>query len=230
MKNKILVGIVLIIVILFQIEVFAKYDIEEIYKIASIQIDRTRPQLKVMFSSYELTEGSVIVTITANEEIQELEGFCLSEDKKSLTKEYFKNEGQILTIKDLAGNESTAIVTVNRIDKLKPYIEIEDQNNNINYASTNQSLKFKIIIKDDNIVKNTLKMKDVKVFLDEQEITPARSLGIETQKRAEHIYEFSITRTNKKGRLILKIPSGIITDEYGHVNEEVIYDTGIQII
>ena len=89
--------------------------------------DTTPPEVEVVYSEKEMTNKNVIVTITANEEIQEVTGWNLSADKKVLTKEYSANTSveENLKIKDIAGNEVTVKVdTITNIDKKVPEIEI----------------------------------------------------------------------------------------------------------
>ena len=89
--------------------------------------DTTPPEVEVVYSEKEMTNKNVIVTITANEEIQEVTGWNLSTDKKVLTKEYSANTSveENLKIKDIAGNEVTVkIDAITNIDKNVPEIEI----------------------------------------------------------------------------------------------------------
>ena len=98
---------------------------------ASIEInniDKTGPDVKVEYSTKELTRDNVLVTLTSNEEIQEIEGWKLSEDKKVLTKEYSENTTETITVKDLVGNETQATIEINNIDKNLPEITIGDIN------------------------------------------------------------------------------------------------------
>ncbi len=97
---------------------------ETITKSEAFNFDNTAPIINIEYSTKEITEDPVIVTITSNEEIQEVEGWILSENKKILTKKYSENTNETITIKDLAGNEIQAIVEIINIEK----IEIGDVN------------------------------------------------------------------------------------------------------
>ena len=55
---------------------------------------------------------SVTATITSDEEIQTVEGWTLSEDRKSISKVYTKSANEVIEVQDLAGNTSQATVTV----------------------------------------------------------------------------------------------------------------------
>ena len=88
-------------------------------------IDKENPEVEVKYSTTEKTLNDVIVTIGANEELQEIEGWQLSDDKKSLNKTYTKNDEETITIYDLAGNSTTETIKVENIDKEKPQYEVE---------------------------------------------------------------------------------------------------------
>lgn len=87
--------------------------------------DNTSPVLTVEYSITKLTRGTVTVTIKANEEIQEIEGWTLSKDKLSLERIYTQNKEEAIIIKDVAGNAATANIKVNNIDTTDPEVEIE---------------------------------------------------------------------------------------------------------
>ena len=98
-----------------------KRDIE----IKVSNIDKVAPQVEVEYSTTEKTKGTVSVTVKANEKIQQLEGWSLNGDSKTLTKTYTKNEQEEITVKDLAGNEKKVNITVNNIaDSTAPQIDI----------------------------------------------------------------------------------------------------------
>lgn len=78
-------------------------------------IDKVAPNIEIKYSTLNYTQEPVTVTITANEEIQAINGWTRSSDRKTLTKEYSKNTEEEITIKDLAGNERNAKVTINNI-------------------------------------------------------------------------------------------------------------------
>ena len=88
-------------------------------------IDREEPKIQVEYSTKEITKDNVLVTITSNEEIQEIEGWTLSSDKLELTKEYSQNTTETVTIKDLAGNETRANIEISNIDKTAPNVNVE---------------------------------------------------------------------------------------------------------
>ena len=80
-------------------------------------IDTTAPEITVKYSTTKQTTENVTVQIIANEKIQQLNGWTLSEDKLSLTKTYAQNQEEEVTIYDLAGNERKVSIRVNNIEK-----------------------------------------------------------------------------------------------------------------
>ena len=54
----------------------------------------------ISYSTNSLTYKTVVATITSNKELEEVKGWTLSEDKKTLTKEYSSNTEENVTIKD----------------------------------------------------------------------------------------------------------------------------------
>ncbi len=80
-------------------------------------LDFTLPEVNVEYTpgNEKLTTESVIVKISANEPLQEVEDWILSEDKLSLTKEFTKNDAMTVEVKDLAGNSVDVEVIVNYI-------------------------------------------------------------------------------------------------------------------
>ena len=79
------------------------------------KLDEKPPEIKVEYSITKLTNQNVIATITSNEKLQEVVGWTLSEDKKTLTKEYEKNAEEEIIVKDLVGNEVKQAIKVANI-------------------------------------------------------------------------------------------------------------------
>lgn len=82
------------------------------------------PECQVSYSTIEKTNENVIVTITSNREMKEVNGWSLSEDKKILTKEFSENTNEDVELEDIYGNKTKAIIEINNIDKEKPELEI----------------------------------------------------------------------------------------------------------
>lgn len=235
MKKKIIISIFFLL--LFSIcntQVWAKYVIEETLPVATIRIDRTDPKLQVNYSIEELTSENIEVTIKADEQIQEIDGWTLQEDKKTLKKEYAKNIQEEISVKDLSGNVTKIVITINNIDKELPTITITKIiNSNIeypSYANKDAEITFTILIQDDKKIEKSLEEKDIKILINNKEITPKQKI-IEIQKDMQQEKELLLTISGieEEGNLTLKIPKGVIKDEIGNSNIDLEQDTKIEI-
>lgn len=225
------------IFILFSIfinPVWAKYVIEENITVATIQIDRTSPVLQVSYSIQELTSENVEVTINANEQIQEVDGWTLQEDKRTLKKEYIKNVQEEIEVMDLAGNLTKTSIKINNIDKETPTVTVEKiLNSNTeypNYANKDGEITFTIIIKDDRKIVKSLEEKDIQLLVNNKEIIPnKKQIIIEKDTDEEKIILLTVSGIEEEGNLSLKILKDIVKDEMNNTNLELEKDTQIQI-
>ena len=87
-------------------------------------IDKEKLVLDVDYSNLKITNQNVVVTIKANKNLQTINGWQLSSDKKKLTKTYTTNKTETIKVFDIAGNSSEIIVKINNIDKQKPIISV----------------------------------------------------------------------------------------------------------
>jgi len=236
MKKKQIGLIVLFLLsyLTFSSSVWAKYRIEEKFLIATIQIDRTRPNLSVQYSEEKITRENVIVTIIAEEEIQEVEGWQLKEDKKTLVKEYEKNTEEEIIVKDLAGNETKEKIIIKNIDKEAPIIFIQEITNSNqeypNYANQEQTVKVKIQVVDDRKISGKLDASHIKIRVGEKQIEPKKkTLIYEKEEEKENLITLTLGGITEEGKLVIEIPKGSIKDEGNHESEEVIKDTKIEI-
>lgn len=234
MKRKIIIcSFFLMLFALFSHIVLAKYVIEESIIAATIQVDRTPPSLQVTYSTKEVTSGKVEVTIKAKEEMQEVEGWTLSKDKKTLKKEYTQNTQEEVKVKDIAGNVTKTSIRVNNIDKEAPVITVRKITNNStypNYANKDSILTISFTIQDNRKIVNLLEEKDIKLLIGKKEITPKKKqITIEKNTDIEKKVLLTITGIEEEGNLILQIPSGIIKDEAENSNSLMTKDTKIQI-
>lgn len=236
MKKKQIGLIVLFLLsyLTFSSSVWAKYRIEEKFLIATIQIDRTRPNLSVQYSEEKITRENVIVTIIAEEEIQEVEGWQLKEDKKTLVKEYEKNTEEEIIVKDLAGNETKEKIIIKNIDKEAPIIFIQEITNSNqeypNYANQEQTIKVKIQVVDDRKISGKLDASHIKIRVGEKQIEPKKkTLIYEKEEEKENLITLTLGGIIEEGKLVIEIPKGSIKDEGNHESEEVIKDTKIEI-
>lgn len=120
MNSKKIFAIVVIIMIIMLLilnksgKSFAKYKITNIINVAQIKIDKTKPILDITYTKQEQNE-KIIVTINANEEIEETKGWILDKDKKSLKKEYSQNTREEVEVQDTEGNITNAIIIIDTI-------------------------------------------------------------------------------------------------------------------
>ena len=80
-------------------------------------LDEEEPIIELKYSIKDRTNQNVIATITANEEVQEVTGWTLSQDKKTLTKVYESNTTETVSIKDIIGNETKLTINISNIYK-----------------------------------------------------------------------------------------------------------------
>ena len=107
--------------------------------------DKVAPNIQVNYSIKQPTNSNVEVTLTANEEIQEVNGWSLSSDKKNLTKIYQENAAEKIDVYDLAGNKTKVNVEVNNIDKTAPNVQV----NYSTKAITNENITVTLLANEE---------------------------------------------------------------------------------
>lgn len=97
-----------------------------------IKPDDSQLQVTVDYSTKDPTNQNVIVTINANKELKNIEGWTLSEDKMKLTKEYTQNIEENVVVSDTENETITIQVKIANIDKgeLKVINKIVTRENN----------------------------------------------------------------------------------------------------
>ena len=110
-------------------------------QIKVVNIDKVAPKATVKYSTTSPTKGNVKVTITSNESVKQIKGWTLSKDGKILTKTYTKNIKESVTICDIAGNNSTANIKIDNIEKTELEIDIQYSKTEL----TNENVKVTII-------------------------------------------------------------------------------------
>ena len=75
-------------------------------------------------------KSTVTVTVTANKEVQALQGWTLSANKKVLTKQYTANTTESITLTDTAGNKSDPI-------QIKVDLSLTNGGTNVDYTLGN---------------------------------------------------------------------------------------------
>jgi len=78
-------------------------------------IDKSKPLLLITYNLSEINNNRVLVTIEGNEELQEIDGWTTSEDKKKISKIYTENVLEEIQIKDLVGNAINKKIQINTI-------------------------------------------------------------------------------------------------------------------
>ena len=131
------------------VTVFDDVGNQSIAFISIENIDKVKPKLDVKYSTTVLTNKDVVVTITANESIQNISGWDLSGTSKVLTKKFNSNYKGNITITDLAGNTNIVSINISNIDKKTPSLKV-------NY-STKKSTKKSVVAK----IKSNKKIKNV---------------------------------------------------------------------
>lgn len=83
--------------------------------------------LNISYSNRNITNENVIVTISSEQELEEVNGWTISDDKKTLEKEYEKNTEELfefVTVKSSNGKQRKVAINVSNIDKDPPKYEI----------------------------------------------------------------------------------------------------------
>lgn len=118
--------------------------------VINFTLDMTAPTVNVAYSEEELTNQDVTVTITSDEEIQAVEGWTLSEDKKVLTQTFTENTNGTVRVKDLVGNYVDTTYEITNIDKVLPEVISITQTYNEAKSRIDVVIKFseKVLVKD----------------------------------------------------------------------------------
>ena len=142
--------------VLYNKELITTFDIESI---------DNYPIIMICYSIIEPTINNVTVTINSNKEIQEIEGWNLSEDKKVLTKEFQQNALEEVIIKDYFEKKIKVSVEIKNIDKIAPIITgVENGKNykdSVKITATDENLKTMLLEKDQLYVKEYISGKEI---------------------------------------------------------------------
>ena len=92
--------------------------------------DSKAPTLIVNYSTKDLTNKNVTVTVISDKKIEDpVEGWELSESGTILTKVYSLNGTETINVKDGYGNSASQEISVNNIDKVPPTVEVSYEDN-----------------------------------------------------------------------------------------------------
>lgn len=233
MKFRKIIVITLITLMIVNINTisFGKYVFTYTQNAIELNIDRTPPKLNIEYSSKEPTTKGIEAKIIANEEIQEVKGWKLQEDGKTLIKIYEENINETIIVKDLAGNESIADILITNIDKNPPIAEIIEINNtNIGYekyANKTHEIIVKIKISDENKIIDNL--QDFKILVGDKENNCTKEINKFEEKENYIIYEVKLKNIEENGQLVIKILQNSFEDIVGNKMSEKTLDTGIEI-
>ena len=230
-KKIFILTFILFAILTVKSTVSAKYVYNYTEKVAELEIDRTAPIITIEYSTKEPTNQNVIVKIISNEEVREVSGWTLLEDRKTLIKEYEKNEIEIVDIKDLSGNTIQEKIEINNIDKISPEAEIlEITNHNYRYeryANKAHEIKTKIKIYDNNnLIEN---FSDFEILVGNTLSNCTKEITVIEKMENYIIYEVELTNILEEGNLQIKIKENSFSDLAGNVIKETILDLGILI-
>ena len=134
--------IIISLFFLLSVECFAKYNYT--FRLNAYSFTRDNSEITYTISKGDentYTNKDVVMTINLNKPIYEnIDGFSISEDKKTLTKTFTENETNSITVEDISGNKKEIEYSVNNIDKIPP--EIIGVENGKTYSS-NVTLDYK---------------------------------------------------------------------------------------
>ena len=118
------------------------YDIAGNKTVVTVEvtnIDKTAPEVKATYSTKELTNRNVEVTLTANGDVQSVEGFT-KVDNRTYKKTYTSNAKEDVTVYDIAGNKTVVTVEVTNIDKTAPEVKVTYSTKEITYDAVEVTL------------------------------------------------------------------------------------------
>lgn len=166
MKIKKILFLVLSFILLNSI-VYAKYIYNFNEEIIVLKRDTELPNCTISYSTQECTKENVIITLECNKQVEQISGFEISEDKKTLTKIVTENESKVVTLRDMSGNCNTVEYSVTNIDKEIPKI-IGCENNGVYDDPVNLKFEDNNEIKSISIDKysNDLKIEYNKEFFE----------------------------------------------------------------
>ena len=88
-------------------------------------IDKTAPEVEATYSTKEITYDAVEVTLTANENVQAIEGFTKVDDR-TYKKTFAKNTDINVDVFDIAGNKTVVNISITNITE-KPTVPEEPE-------------------------------------------------------------------------------------------------------
>lgn len=116
--------IVILIILALSIETFAKYNYTYILTAYKLSRDDTEITYTITKNIEDdvYTNKDILLTISLNKPVDNVYGFDLSEDRKTLTRLLTENESQTIVVEDDSGNRKNIDYTIFNIDKEPPKI------------------------------------------------------------------------------------------------------------
>lgn len=168
-----------------------------------VNIDKVFPKVKWEYSITSFTNKDVEVKITADKQLQEIEGWTLSSNKLELVKKYNENKTEEIKVKDLAGNEVPIEIKIENIDKVKP------ENAQVTETLfTTKQINTKLLLKDTisgiDLSKSFYKIDSLKEFSndtsDYNKVT-AEEMQINETVKNDCVYYLHILSVDKAGNI-----------------------------
>ena len=155
--------------------------------------DTVAPTATITYSNnngHDLTNKDVTATLTASEEIRDLDGWTRV-DEKTFTKVFDANTKSSVEIVDLAGNKSSINYEVKRIDKIAPTITLNG--NATENVTLNDSYTDAGITISDNIDKVADLKTTVTITWDSQTGTVETVDAVDTSVEGIYTIEYKVT-------------------------------------
>ncbi len=130
--------------------------------------------------------------------------------------------------------EATYTVASIDIDRNPPKIELLSlENTNTGYekyANQTHTITAKVKVTEKNIIENHFGKEKVKILIQETAVNPEIYEIKELERNNESIiYQIKLSKLTGNGKLKIVVEEGTIKDKSDNINEETIFDTGIQI-
>ena len=141
-KIKRIFILIMIVIMILEINIYAKYNYKYTLNAFSLNRDSSEIiyEITTSDSDKKYTNKDVLLEINLNKPVETIDGFGISEDRKTLSKTISQNENDTITVEDISGNKKDITYNINNIDKISPeIIGIEDgktykTNKNIQYS------------------------------------------------------------------------------------------------
>ena len=195
-------------------------------------IDKSAPKLTTTYSTTNATNGNVVVTIKANEKVQNVSGWTLSSDKLTLTKTYSSNISTSISVYDLVGNKSTANINITNIDKTVPVVAVSAiTNSNTSYTSyANSSKEINLTVKlTDNVAIKSVDVSKITINVGSSASTPTKTWTKTSTATKEIIYNLKLTNIKGNGALKIVFEKGFVIDSASNSSIMTEVDTKITI-